>query len=74
VTLNDRIDYFGQTVNIAARVQRLAGAGEILFTDDVVAGQDAAEVLTDLRITSGDVQLQGIPGEIRVHRIQPEPA
>ena len=71
VTLNGRIDYFGQTVNIAARVQRLAGAGEILFTDDVVAGQDAAEVLADLRIASGDVQLQGIPGEIRVHRVQP---
>ena len=26
VTLNDRLDYFGQTVNIAARVQSLADA------------------------------------------------
>jgi class 3 adenylate cyclase len=74
VTLNDRIDYFGQTVNIAARVQRLAGAGEILFTDDVLAGQDAAELLADLPIASGDVQLQGILGQIRVHRVQAAPA
>jgi class 3 adenylate cyclase len=74
VTLNDRIDYFGQTVNIAARVQRLAGAGEILFTDDVVTGQEAAELLADLPIASGDELLQGILGQIRVHRVQPAPA
>ena len=34
VTLNDRLDYFGQTVNIAARVQGVAGANEIVVTDD----------------------------------------
>ena len=30
VTLNDRLDYFGQTVNIAARVQNLADADELI--------------------------------------------
>ena len=35
VTLNDRLDYFGQTVNIAARVQGLADAGEICLTQEV---------------------------------------
>lgn len=29
-------DYFGRTVNIAARVSALAGAGEVLVTDEVV--------------------------------------
>ena len=37
VTLSDRLDYFGQTVNIAARVQALAGADEVVVTDDVLA-------------------------------------
>ena len=37
VTLNDRIDYFGQTVNIAARVQGLAEADEIYMTEDIFA-------------------------------------
>jgi class 3 adenylate cyclase len=32
VTLNERLDYFGQTVNIAARVQNLAGGDEIWMT------------------------------------------
>lgn len=34
VNLNDRLDYFGQTVNIAARVQGLASAGEIFMSKD----------------------------------------
>jgi class 3 adenylate cyclase len=35
VTLNDELDYFGQTVNIASRVQEMADASEIWITEDV---------------------------------------
>ena len=35
VTANDTIDYFGQTVNCAARVQHLADSGEIVFEESV---------------------------------------
>ena len=35
VTLNDELDYFGQTVNIASRVQEMADAEEIWITEDV---------------------------------------
>jgi adenylate cyclase len=35
VTANDTIDYFGQTVNCASRVQHCAASGEIVFEDDV---------------------------------------
>jgi class 3 adenylate cyclase len=69
VTLNDRLDYFGQTVNIAARVQALAGANEIVLTDDVLARPGAMEVLTNLPIESSEVQLRGVAGDVRVHRI-----
>ena len=38
-------DFFGHTVNIAARVSALAGAGEVLVTDEVVrAGGDVESV------------------------------
>jgi adenylate cyclase len=37
VTANDAIDYFGQTVNCASRVQHCAETGEILFEEDVWA-------------------------------------
>jgi class 3 adenylate cyclase len=32
VTLNDRLDYFGTTVNLAARVQNIAKGGDILVS------------------------------------------
>jgi class 3 adenylate cyclase len=33
VTLNDNMDYFGQTVNVAARVKARADAGEICISE-----------------------------------------
>jgi class 3 adenylate cyclase len=59
VTLNDRLDYFGQTVNIAARVQALSGADEIVVTDDVLSLPGAAELVADLEIERSAVQLKG---------------
>lgn len=45
VTLNDRQDYFGQTVNIAARVQGLAVSREIFATGPVVRHPEASKLL-----------------------------
>src|ERR1700735_751792 len=45
VTLNDRLDYFGQTVNIAARVQSLADGDEICITEDVHDAEGVAEIM-----------------------------
>ncbi|HEY5038249.1 MAG TPA: DUF5939 domain-containing protein, partial [bacterium] len=35
VNLNSNIDYFGNTVNLGAKIQAVAGAGEIGFTESV---------------------------------------
>src|SRR5919107_5985684 len=45
VTLNDRLDYFGQTVNIAARVQAMADANEIYLTRDIYEVPGVTELL-----------------------------
>ena len=70
VTLNDHLDYFGQTVNIAARVQALSGADEIVVTDDVLSLPGAAELVAHLQIESSGVDLKGIAGDVRVHRLR----
>jgi class 3 adenylate cyclase len=70
VTLNDRLDYFGQTVNIAARVQALAGADEIVITDDVLSLPGAAELISGLQIDGSSVALKGIAGDVAVHRLR----
>ena len=69
VTLNDRLDYFGQTVNIAARIQGQAGADEILVTDEVFELPGARELVGDLPTETSSVGLKGVAGSFEVHRI-----
>jgi class 3 adenylate cyclase len=68
--MNDRLDYFGQTVNIAARVQGLAAADEIVITDDVLSLAGAGELVAGLEIASSAVELKSIVGEVRIHRVR----
>ena len=46
VTLNERLDYFGSTVNIAARLPGLAEGGEVVFSNEI---RTDPEVLAWLR-------------------------
>jgi class 3 adenylate cyclase len=74
VTLNDRLDYFGQTVNIAARVQGLADGDEICLTRDVYDADGVAALLSPYRVAGDHAQLKGVGGEMEVFRVGPKPA
>jgi class 3 adenylate cyclase len=71
VTLNDHQDYFGQTVNIAARVQALAVSRSILATGTVVDNPKASELLeTDgIKPTARRLPVRGIAEELAVYEI-----
>ncbi len=63
-------DVFGEPVNIAARVEGLADAGEVFFTEAVYLAMNKAEVPSQ---EVGSFDLKGIPGKIRVFRVPPAP-
>lgn len=69
VTLNENLDYFGQTVNIAARVQSFADAGEICLTEALYTAPGVRELLAGLKVEEFDAPLRGIEGSARVYRI-----
>ncbi|HEX2552888.1 MAG TPA: adenylate/guanylate cyclase domain-containing protein [Microvirga sp.] len=71
VTLNDRQDYFGQTVNIASRVQDLAVSQTIFATGAVVGDQRAATILKESAIDPVPQQalLRGIDREVPVYEL-----
>jgi class 3 adenylate cyclase len=69
VTLNDRLDYFGQTVNIAARVQNLAGADEIFVSQDVYDATGVRDELAPYAVEPRTAQLRGIQQELPVFRV-----
>lgn len=69
VTLNDRIDYFGSSVNIAARAQREASGGEIVATTSLL--EDAASVVDDADLVSEPfkIRLKGIAEPVSLSRL-----
>ncbi|AFL52812.1 class 3 adenylate cyclase [Sinorhizobium fredii] len=71
VNLNERQDYFGQTVNIASRVQHLATAREIFATGSVLEDPRASGLLSDRGLSpmSHNVTLRGIANEISIFAI-----
>jgi len=71
VRLNDTQDYFGQTVNVAARVQGLASSRAIFVTDSVVEDPHAAKILetAGLQPTMQRAALRGITDETTVYEI-----
>ncbi len=69
VTLNDRIDYFGQDVNIAARVQALADVGEVCVSAAVMAAPGVADLVNSRPLSRNDENLKGIGQKMEVHRI-----
>jgi class 3 adenylate cyclase len=57
-------DYFGRTVNLAARIAAYARPGEVLVSQEVVDAADAAPLtFTDI----GPVELKGVSGTLRLH-------
>jgi len=71
VMLNDRQDYFGQTVNVAARVQSLSTAQEIHLTAPVIEAPGVAAILEKAHIMPIRKQaaLRGIADKMMVYEI-----
>jgi class 3 adenylate cyclase len=71
VMLNERQDYFGQTVNIAARVQSLSTSQEIHITAPVIESPGVATILEKEAITpiQKEAALRGIADKMVVYEI-----
>jgi len=71
VMLNERQDYFGQTVNIAARVQSLSTSQEIHITGPVIDSPAVAEILAKeaIKPIQKHAALRGITDKVVVYEI-----
>jgi len=69
VTLNENLDYFGQTVNVAARVQSLADAGEICLSEALHSAPGVSALLAGHKVEAFDAPLRGVEGNACVYRV-----
>jgi class 3 adenylate cyclase len=66
-----RLDYFGTTVNLAARVQGKAGGGELVFTRALAEDPEARAWLESERLSPKPftAALKGLEGEHELYRL-----
>lgn len=71
VNSNDRLDYFGRTVNIAARIEGQAEGGDIVFGSDYLEQVNLRALLETegLQLETFTANLKGIEGRVELMRL-----
>lgn len=72
VNANDRLDYFGNTVNQAARIEGQSKGGDVVVTDTVAQDPEVAALLPGdgLVVSRFETQLKGLTGDFVLTRIE----
>ena len=69
VTLNDRLDYFGSTVNLAARLEGESAGGDIVLSETMAAEHGIAERLAPLGARPETAAVKGFAEPVALRRI-----
>ncbi|MBW4489077.1 MAG: hypothetical protein KME12_14910 [Trichocoleus desertorum ATA4-8-CV12] len=69
-TLNERLDYFGITVNTAARVQATSSGHNIAVTNAIAADLEPSFFIPDWTWQKENLMLKGIDNPVVVHYLQ----
>jgi adenylate cyclase len=71
INSNDRMDYFGRTVNLAARLQKHSRGGDIVMTTECAQQEKVRAILAEYAAVteSFPATLKGVKGRIRVARV-----
>ncbi|MEZ5833895.1 MAG: adenylate/guanylate cyclase domain-containing protein [Dongiaceae bacterium] len=71
VTLNDRLDYFGSTVNMAARLQGQSEGGDIVLSPEIAEDATVAPLLAGLQASRDQADLKGFDQPTSFIRLRP---
>ena len=69
VTTGDVLDYFGATVNVAARLEHQCRGGEVIVSEAVAQDAETAAVLADRTQIEETAILRGVSAPVRFLRI-----
>ncbi len=73
VTLNERLDYFGTTVNVASRLEGQAQGDDLIISEDVMRQPAVQRVLgeNEVQVEMFKAQLKGfVNEEFQLYRIK----
>src|SRR5205823_4272464 len=69
VTLNDRLDYFGRTVNLAARLQGQSRGGDVVISAELAGDPEVVPLLAGQAAERGEASLRGFAQPVRYLRL-----
>ena len=69
MTLNDRLDYFGSTVNMTARLEGQSRGGDIIVSTRLAEDPAVATLLADRQISKESAELRGFDAPVEFLRI-----
>jgi len=69
VTMNDRLDYFGSTVNTAARLQGQSLGGDVVLSESLATDPAVAALLADRPRATEQAQLKGLARAVMFERL-----
>ncbi|MEX2614916.1 MAG: adenylate/guanylate cyclase domain-containing protein [Alphaproteobacteria bacterium] len=69
VTLSERFDYFGSTINMAARLQGESNGGDIVLSEDVVKDPAVAEMLAAYPLEAVESRFKGFDTPVSFLRL-----
>jgi class 3 adenylate cyclase len=70
VTLNNRLDYFGQTVNIAYRLLRLARGGELCLSNDICENPQVIDLMDSFGVPTERVDTDESDAKAMAYMLQ----
>jgi len=71
VTLNGRLDYFGSTIDMAARLQGDSEGEDIVFSEEIAGDPVVAEILAAYSLARENRELKGFDEPIQFLRLPP---
>ena len=70
VTTGDALDYFGATVNIAARLEHQCRGGEVIVSETVAKDAETVAALADRMVLDETAMLRGVTAPVRFVRVE----
>jgi class 3 adenylate cyclase len=71
VNLNGRLDYFGTTVNLAARLQQESQGGDVVLSDALANDPGVQAILENQPLETGNAAIKGFDEPIAYTRLRP---
>jgi len=72
VTLNDRLDYYGEAVNLSARLEGQGAGGDIIMSKSFTGDPAVSNILSEYELQEQELRLKGFNDPVAICLIRPQ--